>query len=58
MSDTGRRYPVEFRRQMVELVRAGRLSERAPASSLRLSRYRAAPRSHVNIGIRASLETR
>ncbi len=29
MSDTGRRYPVEFRWQTVELVRAGPLSERA-----------------------------
>ncbi len=27
MSDTGRRYPVEFRRQMVELVRSGRTPE-------------------------------
>jgi len=27
MSDTGRRYPMEFRRQMVELVRAGRTPE-------------------------------
>jgi hypothetical protein len=36
----------------------GRLSARAPASSLRLSRYRPAPRSHVDIGIRALLETR
>ena len=41
-----------------EFLRAHWDTLAAPASSLCLSRYRPAPRSHVNIGIRASLGNR